>query len=202
LRPLGDLLQNPDTGAKEMVDLSAQDDIDRTPIHQGMERALTTFHQLLDEATEADLRHRTDGTRWTNEQLLFHMLFGYLIVRTLLPLVRIFGRLPEGAGRLLAGLLNSAASPFNAVNYLGSCTGAKVFNRARMGPKMDRTISSLHRRLQGETDEGLRRAMRFPSRWDPYFKDTMTLAEVYQYATEHFDHHQRQLTLREPGGNH
>jgi hypothetical protein len=42
------------------------------------------------------------------------MLFGYMIVRTLLPLVTIFGRLPSGAGRGYARLLN-AATPADAL---------------------------------------------------------------------------------------
>jgi hypothetical protein len=43
--------------------------------------------------------------------------------------------------------------------------------------------------------------MPLPTRWDPYFTGWMSLAEVYRYATRHFDHHRRQLTLdaqREP----
>jgi hypothetical protein len=31
--------------------------------------------------------------------------------------------------------------------------------------------------------------MRFPPRWDPYFAEHMSLAEVYHDATVHFDHH-------------
>lgn len=175
--------------------MTANADVDRTSIHQDMERARATFHQHLDGAAQADLRRRSDGTRWTNEQLLFHMLFGYLIVRALLPIVRIFGRLPDRAGRVFAGILNSATRPFHVVNYLGSCCGASVFDRGRMGHKLDRVIASLHRSLDAEPEERLRRAMHFPPCWDLYFKDEMTLAEVYQYATKHFDHHKRQLTL-------
>ncbi len=52
------------------------------------------FRRLISRASAADLRRRTDGTKWTNQQLLFHMLFGYLIVCALLPLARLFGRLP------------------------------------------------------------------------------------------------------------
>ncbi|MDT5255639.1 MAG: hypothetical protein QOD10_719 [Mycobacterium sp.] len=37
--------------------------------------------------------------------------------------------------------------------------------------------------------------MRFPTRWDPYFAERMSLADVYHYATVHFDHHRRQLTI-------
>ena len=51
------------------------------PLQQGdiaaeMERARVDFRHLLDDATSAELRAGTDGTKWTNEQLLFHMLFG------------------------------------------------------------------------------------------------------------------------------
>jgi hypothetical protein len=38
--------------------------------------------------------------------------------------------------------------------------------------------------------------MHFPVGWDPYFKDTMTVADVYHYPTQHYDHHRRQLTTR------
>jgi len=184
-----------DTWAEEVVPVTAQAAIDRVSIHRNMERARATFHRLLDEAVETDLSRRSNGTRWTNEQLLFHMLFGYMIVWALLPLVRVFGRLPDRASRLLADLLNGATRPFHIINYLGSCGGATVFNRTRIGPKLDHVILSLHRSLDAEPEERLRRTMHFPQRWDPYFKDTMTLAEVYQYATQHFDHHGRQLTL-------
>ncbi len=120
--------------------MTARATVDRASIHQDMERARATFHQLLDQAVDGDLSRRSHGTRWTNEQLLFHMLFGYLIVRALLPLVRIFGRLPDKADRLFANVLNAAHRLFDIVNYLGSCAGAKIFNRKRMGPNS--TVSS------------------------------------------------------------
>lgn len=101
-----------------MAHTIAQAAVDRAPIHQNLERARATFHQLLDQATGPDLSRGSNGTRWTNEQLLFHLLFGYLIVRALLPLVRVFGRLPDRVGRLFAKVLNAASRPFDIVNYL------------------------------------------------------------------------------------
>ena len=47
-------------------------------------------------------RRRSAGTRWTNQQLLYHMVFGSMVVRALLPLVRAFGHLPDVASRMLA----------------------------------------------------------------------------------------------------
>jgi hypothetical protein len=160
-----------------------------------MQRAQETFHALLAQASPADLRRVSRGTRWTNEQLLFHMLFGYLIVRALLVLVKLVSRLPGSVGRGFARLLNSASTPFNAVNYWGSCAAAKVFGHQRMGRTFDQVIASLHRHLDAETDTALARGMRFPTRWDPFFTDVMTLTDVYHYATQHFDFHRRQLTL-------
>ncbi|WAX56700.1 hypothetical protein M6B22_19540 [Jatrophihabitans cynanchi] len=61
---------------------------------------------------------------------------------------------------------------------------------------MGRVIASLHRYLDHESDRALRRTMRFPSRWDRYFTSTMSLTDVYHYATLHYDHHRAQLTLR------
>src|SRR5512133_3404391 len=76
----------------------------RQEIHTEMQRAQETFHALLAQASPADLRRASRGTRWTSQQLLFHMLFGYLIVRALLMLVRAFGLLPDRASKAIAGL--------------------------------------------------------------------------------------------------
>jgi hypothetical protein len=43
--------------------------------------------------------------------------------------------------------------------------------RSWMLKLFDRTIAALHRRLDGETDLELARAMRYPTRWDPFFQD-------------------------------
>jgi hypothetical protein len=114
----------------------------RSEIHQELDWACETFHALLRDATVSDLHRRSDGTRWNNRQLLFHMLFGYLIVRRLLPLVRFFGRQPGHVSRTFATVLNSATKPFHVVNYLGSWGGGSVLTRRRMHTMMDPCMSS------------------------------------------------------------
>ena len=79
--------------------------MNRDKIRQELEEARHTFHQLVRDATAEDLRRPSQGTRWTNRQLLFHMVFGYLIVRTLLPLVHTLGR--HGWSRRFAIALNA-----------------------------------------------------------------------------------------------
>ena len=91
--------------------------MDRREIAAEMRRAQADFHALVGLATAEDLRRRTDGTRWTNRQLLWHMVFGYLIVRTLMPLVHLLGRL--GWSRRFAATLNALHRPFHLINYAG-----------------------------------------------------------------------------------
>lgn len=180
--------------------------VDKDVVHADLDRARAAFHQLVDGASKADLRRRSNGTRWTNQQLLFHMLLGYLIMRALMNLVRLFGRLPTGVSRAYARLLNAATRPFDVVNYLGSALGGSalggaVLGRRRMEVMFDRVIAALHHRLDAETDADLARGMHYPTRWDPFFQDFMTLADVYRFPTQHFDFHRRQLTLdAEPTG--
>ncbi|SFN30353.1 Uncharacterised protein [Nocardia asteroides] len=45
--------------------------------------------------------------------------------------------------------------------------------------------------------------MHFPTHWDRFFSDYMTLKDVYRYPARHFDFHREQLTIgpldRRPG---
>ena len=45
------------------------------------------------------------------------MVFGYMIVQRLLPLVRVLGRFPDGVSRIYARLLDAATRPFDLINY-------------------------------------------------------------------------------------
>jgi hypothetical protein len=64
-----------------------------------------------------------------------------------------------------------------------------------MGKKMDREIDKLQRSLASADDSAFRRGMHYPRGWDPYFRGYMTLADVYGYPGQHYDHHRTQLTL-------
>jgi hypothetical protein len=50
------------------------------------------------DASANDLSRRSRGTRWTNRQVLYHMMFRYLVVRSLMPLVHALGRLGHSWG--------------------------------------------------------------------------------------------------------
>jgi hypothetical protein len=168
---------------------------DRAGLAAELEAERVEFHRLLDVVGSDDWRRPTHGTRWTNERLLFHIVFGYMVVQRLLILVKVFDRLPDPVDRSFARVLNAAAKPFDVINYYGSSAAALVYNRRRMGAKMDHVIAALQRKLAQESDDASQRGMHFPTRWDPFFQDYMTLADVYRYPGQHFDFHARQLTL-------
>ena len=72
---------------------------DRAAQSADLERARTDFHHLLGLVGGDEWDKPTSGTRWCNEQLLFHMVFGYMVVQRLLILVYVFSRLPDCASR-------------------------------------------------------------------------------------------------------
>ena len=91
-------------------------------------------------------------------------------------------------------MLNFTTTPFHVVNYWGSRMAALTFNHRRMAAQLDRVVGSLQRHLLRETPQSLALTMAYPTRWDPFFTPTMTLAEVYHYPTQHFNFHRQQLS--------
>ena len=172
--------------------------IDRAAIAADLERARVDFHHLIETANDDDWTKPTNGTRWDNEELLFHMVFGYMVVQRLLLLVRLFDRLPDSISRGYARMLNALTPAFDVINFYGSCFAARVYNRKRMAAKLDRVITSLQRSLGRAREDAFRRGMHYPRNWDPYFRPYMTLEDVYRYPGQHYDHHRRQLTLMKP----
>ncbi|NYE95890.1 hypothetical protein FHU41_002140 [Psychromicrobium silvestre] len=161
-------------------------------------RAVADLEYFLGQATPAELQNQSAGTKWTNEELLFHMVFGFMVTRTLLPLVRVVTKLPRSWRKGFARLLNAGTIPFDIANYWGSKLARRVYNRHRMATKLIKTTQSLLKQLGAETPVSLTQEMDFPTRWDPFFHTGMTLAELYTYPTLHFDFHARQLTLNTP----
>jgi|SRR5699024_3195359 len=169
--------------------------VNRAEIIAGYLRACTELEDFLADATDTELRNQSTGTRWTNEELLFHMVFGYMVTRRLLPLVKCFGRLPPSIGNAFAGLLNAGKRPFDSVNYWGSRAAARVYNRHRMGRKLRQLTTTMAARLDQESAASLTLQMAFPTRWDPFFGPVMTVADLYAYPTKHFAFHAQQLSL-------
>ena len=169
--------------------------MDRTAITDGYRRNCAELEDALHRASDAELRRGSNGTRWSNEELLFHMVFGYMVTRNLLPLVKLSGHLPPAYSRTFARILNAGTRPFHSVNYWGSRAASLVYDRHRMAGKLARITSALAASLERESQRSLALQMAFPTRWDPFFAPRMTVADLYAYPIRHFDFHASQLSL-------
>jgi hypothetical protein len=108
--------------------------------------------------------------------------------------VKGLGRLPRPSTKPFAALLDALTPPFHWINYIGSVAGGAVFRPERMTHRLDRVTARLERDLDKQSEHSMVRGMYYPRRWHPYFKAYMTLADIYHYPTQHFDHHDRQLS--------
>jgi hypothetical protein len=60
--------------------------VDRGEIAADLEGARNDFLRLLSLVCDDEWNKPTSGTRWSNEELLFHVVFGYMVVKRLLIL--------------------------------------------------------------------------------------------------------------------
>jgi hypothetical protein len=66
-----------------------------------------------------------------------HMVFGFVVVIALLPLTRLWGRLPKDSTRAFARMLNRFTGPFNSVNAFGARMQGRLFAPDRIGAVYD-----------------------------------------------------------------
>jgi hypothetical protein len=165
-------------------------------ITRNLEYVRSSFHDLLDELKEEDLNKPSKNPGWTNNEILAHMLFGFIIVNTLLPPLRIFGRLPEGLTKPFSWLLNSFTRPFNWINGLGARVQGKVFTGERLEKTFDQVIDSLMRKVEKINNNEWRNGMYYPDKWDSNFDEFMTLEKLFNYPIIHFAFHKNQLNIK------
>ena len=158
-----------------------------------LDRARSDFHRLLAELSEADFRKQSLNPGWTNGEILAHMTFGFIVINVLLPLARLWGRLPKGSSKWFAWLLNVFTGPFNWFNALGARGQGKVFTPPRIGTIFDRTYFSLVKKVNSIKDDEWERGMHYPTKWDANFDEFMTLEKLFHYPVTHFHFHRAQI---------
>ncbi|MGH9935635.1 MAG: DinB family protein [Blastocatellia bacterium] len=164
-----------------------------TSICSELESARSSFHALLDSLSEADMHRQSLNPGWTNGEILAHMLFGFIIVNVLLPMARIWGRLPKDSSKPFAWLLNVSTGPFNWFNALGARMQARVFTYRRIGKLYDRVHALLLKKAASIKDEEWERGMYYPTKWDSNFSEFMTVEKLFHYPVMHFNHHLKQI---------
>lgn len=162
-------------------------------IRTELETTRAVFHALLNSFTESDLRRKSRNPGWTNGEILAHMTFGFIILKALLPMARVWGRLPKWTSKRFAGLLNVLTVPFNWVNALGARFQSRVFTYARIGAAYDWVYFSLMKQINSIQEDEWERGMHYPTRWDPNFSDFMTIEKLFHYPVVHFHFHLEQI---------
>lgn len=162
-------------------------------IRAEFESTRTVFHSLLDSLSENDLRRQSRNPGWTNGEILAHMTFGFIVLNALLPMARIWGRLPKWTSKLFARLLNAFTVPFNWINALGARVQARVFTYRRIGAIYDGVHFSLMKQIHSINEEEWGRGMHYPTRWDSNFSDFMTIEKLFHYPVIHFHFHLEQI---------
>jgi len=158
-----------------------------------LDTARAEFHQLLDSFSEKDFQRQSLNPGWTNGEILAHMTFGFMIVDVLLPMTRLWGKLPKGSSKWFAWLLNSFTGLFNWFNALGARGQAKVFTHQRIGKIFDSTYFSLLKKVESIKDHEWERGMYYPTKWDANFDEFMTLEKLIHYPVVHFNFHLTQI---------
>lgn len=163
-------------------------------IRNELDATHSAFHALLESLSEDDWRRQSLNPGWTNGEVMAHILFGFIVLNVLLPIARIWGRLPEGFSRPFARLLNAATVPFHWFNERGARIQGRVFTRKRIGRLYDRVHASLLNKAGSVKDEEWGRGMYYPTRWDPNFSEFMTLDKLFRYPVIHFRFHFSQIS--------
>lgn len=166
----------------------------KATISEELETTRAKFHALLASFSDQDFQRQSLNPGWTNREILAHIVFGFMVINMLLPLARLWGRLPKGSSRWFAWLLNAFTGPFNWFNALGARGQGKVFTPEWIGKIFDRVHFSLLKKVDSIKDDEWAHGMYYPTKWDANFEEFMTLERLFHYPVTHFNFHLRQIS--------
>ena len=173
--------------------IGAEANMIKGQILEELQNARVTFHKLLDSLSAEDFHKQSLNPGWTNGEILAHMTFGFIIINVLLPMARLWGRLPKGSSKWFAWSLNAFTGPFNWINALGARGQGKFFTRQRVGKIYDQAYFSLLRKIVSIHDDEWEHGMYYPTKWDSNFNEFMTLEKLFHYPVIHFNFHMTQI---------
>lgn len=122
-----------------------------------------------------------------------HMASGFVVIIVLLPMTRLWGRLPKESSRSFARMLDRFTGPFNRVNAFGARVQGRLLAPERIGDVYDRAERWLLKKAASIGDAEWERGMHYPTRWDPNFREFMTVEEPFRYPVTHFNFHLGQI---------
>ena len=134
----------------------------RAEIQAEREKTRAAFHQVLDALSGGAFQKQSLNSGWTNGEILAHMRFGFIAIGVLLPMARVWDRLPKFSSTRFAWLPNLFTGPFKWFNELGARAQGKFFTQKRIGNIYDRVYFSLVGKLNSIRDEEWERGMYYP----------------------------------------
>jgi hypothetical protein len=165
----------------------------RESIRTELEATRLAFHALLDSLPDEELGRQSLNAGWTNAEVLFHIVLAFILLEPLVPMARIYGRLPPRYSRPQAWLLDAITGPFNWINALGARLGGRVLTRPQIRARYDHFHRRALKMIETIRDDEWQRGMFYPARWDPLFSDFMTLEQVFRFPEAHFRFHAGQI---------
>jgi hypothetical protein len=164
------------------------DDV-RESIRAELEQTRLRFHALTGSLTADQWRTSSRNPAWSNGQLLFHMMFAFMLVPSLFRILRFFSRRPDRSSAAFARTLDLGTPLFHFVNALGPRIGARLYGPRRIDAKYDRVHAAVLRRLDAVRSDEWDRSMHYPPHWDPAFTDSMSFEALFRYPVAHFNRH-------------
>jgi len=168
-------------------------EVQRAYLRSELEDVRSEFHAMVASISEDQWTQPSQNRGWTNGQVVFHILLGFILVLPLIRLLVFFDLLPELCSRIFAGVLNLSTPVFNRINAIGPRAGARLLGRAGIITKFDQVHGAILARLDQARPGDWEATMHHPNRWDPRFQTRMNLAALLRYPVDHLRHHQRQL---------
>jgi len=165
----------------------------RAAVAAELEDARRGFHEMLASLSPEDWEGPSRNRAWTNGQLLFHIMFGFLLVPPLWRIMQLFGRLPANWSRTFARVLDYSTPLYNWINGLLPRLGTRVYGPEALARTYDRIHAQILRRLWLISEADWNRGMHYPMRWDPRFSEVMQIGAVPRWAVAHQRHHRTQL---------
>lgn len=166
----------------------------KAAIRVDFETTRSSFHALLNSLSNENLQKKSLNPGWTNGEIFFHMTFAFMILSSLIPMVRFWGRLPGRYSKIFARILNNFTGTFNWINAIGARIGGRIYRGKSIGDKYDKVIYSLLRRLDSIGPDEWQRGMHYPLKWDALFKEYMTIEDIFRYPVIHYEFHLNQIS--------
>ena len=176
------------------MDAAISDSDLRRQLRADLETARQEFHVMVAMVPNEAWTAPSKNPGWTNGQLLFHILLGFILVRPLASLLVLFGHLPGSWTRGFARLLDSSTPLFHRINAIGPRAAARILGRTGVLRKFDQVHRGVLARLERVQPSQWSLIMRYPVHWDlARFREEMRLEDLFRYPVSHLRHHRSQL---------